>query len=185
MTPLVPGAAGLLLAIVFTAAVYDIRFRRIPNWLTLTGILLGFALNILVVYYERPLQGVKYSAIGMVCAFAVYFIFYLIHAMGAGDVKLMAAVGTIVANPWNWFGIFIATALIGGIFALVLLLARRRLQKTAWNVAFLLNEIGHGRAPYMAREELDVKSPKSVKLPHGFTIAVGCLAFVIFGIVHK
>jgi prepilin peptidase CpaA len=185
MTPLVPGVAGLLLLIVFTAAVYDIRFRRIPNWLTLTGILLGFALNIAVVYYDRPLQGVKHAAVGLGFAFAVYFIFYLIHAMGAGDVKLMAAVGAIVANPWNWFGIFLATALIGGAFALALLLARGRLRKTIWNVAFLLNELGHARAPFMSSEELDVKSPKSVKLPHGLTIAVGCLAFVVFGIVHK
>ena len=183
MTPLVPGVAGLLLLIVFTAAVYDIRFRRIPNWLNLTGIALGFAMNIFLA--DRPLLGVKNSAIGLGCAFGVYFVFYLIHAMGAGDVKLMAAVGTIVANPRDWFGIFVATALIGGVFALVLLLFRRRLKKTAWNVAFLLSEIGHGRAPYMASEELDVKSSKSVKLPHGFTIAVGCLAFVIFGFVYK
>jgi prepilin peptidase CpaA len=105
--------------------------------------------------------------------------------MGAGDVKLMAAVGAIVANPWNWFGIFVVTALIGGVFALVLLLAKRRMQKTFWNVAFLLNELGHARAPYMSSEELDVKSAKSVKLPHGFTIAVGCMIFIAFGFFHK
>ena len=185
MTPLVPGVAGLLLLVVLVAAAYDIRYRRIPNWLTLTGIILGFALNIVVVYYEQPLQGLKHSAIGLGFAFAVYFVFYLIHAMGAGDVKLMAAVGAIVANPWNWFGIFLATALIGGVFALMLLLAKGRVQKTFWNVAFLLNELGHARAPYMAREELDVKSAKSVKLPHGLTIAVGCMAFIVFGFIHK
>jgi len=185
MTPLVPGVAGLLLLVVITAAAYDIRYRRIPNWLTLTGIILGFALNVVVVYYERPLQGLKYSAIGLGFAFAVYFVFYLIHAMGAGDVKLMAAVGAIVANPWNWFGIFIATALIGGVFALVLLFAKGRLRKTFWNVAFLVNELGHARAPYMSSEELDVKSAKSVKLPHGLTIAVGCMIFIAFGFFHK
>ncbi len=183
MTPLVPGVAGLLLIIVITAAAYDLRYRRIPNWLTLTGILLGFGLNL--VLYDRPLDGLKRAAVGFAFAFGIYFVFYLIHAMGAGDVKLMAAVGAIVANPWNWFGIFIVTALIGGVFALVLLLAKGRIQKTFWNVAFLLNELGHARAPYMSREELDVKSQKSVKLPHGLTIAVGCLVFIVVGIMRK
>jgi len=183
MTPLVPGVAGLLLLIVLTAAIYDIRFRRIPNWLTLTGILLGFALNL--VLYDRPLEGARRAAIGFGFAFGVYFIFYLIHAMGAGDVKLMAAVGAIVANPWNWFGIFVVTALIGGVFALVLLFAKGRIRRTFFNVAFLLNELGHARAPYLSSEELDVKSQKSVKLPHGLTIAVGCMVFIVIGMVRK
>jgi prepilin peptidase CpaA len=180
MTPLVPGVAGLLLAVVITAAVYDVRFRRIPNWLTLTGIVLGFGLNAFL-DYQRPLDGLKRSAMGLALAFGVYFILYLIHAMGAGDTKLMAAVGAIV-GPGDWFGIFILTALIGGLFALILLLARGRVRKTFWNVAFLMNELGHARAPFMKREELDVKSPKALTLPHGFTICVGCLIFFAAGI---
>jgi prepilin peptidase CpaA len=167
----------MLVLLVITAAVFDIRSRRIPNWLTLTGILLGFALNALLAY-PWPLDGLKHSGFGMLFAFAIYFVLYLIHAMGAGDVKLMAAVGAIMANPANWFLLFIVTALIGGLFALTLLLAKGRLKKTIWNVAFLLNELGHARAPFLSNEELDVKSPKAVTLPHGFTIAVGCLIFV-------
>jgi prepilin peptidase CpaA len=173
-----PPVAILLLLIVITAAVFDIRSRRIPNWLTLTGIVLGFGLNALLAY-PWPLVGMQYSGLGLLFAFAVYFVLYLIHAMGAGDVKLMAAVGAILASPSGWFKLFIVTALIGGLFALVLLLARGRLRKTFWNVAYLVNELGHARAPYMSREELDVKSPKAVTLPHGFTIAVSCLIFVI------
>jgi prepilin peptidase CpaA len=170
--------------IVITAAVFDIRSRRIPNWLTLSGIVLGFALNALL-YYPYPLEGLKNSGLGMLFAFAVYFVLYLIHAMGAGDVKLMAAIGAILASPFGWFKLFIVTALIGGVFALVLLLSKGRLRKTFWNVAYLVNELGHARAPYMSREELDVKSPKAVTLPHGFTIAVSCLIFVVGSIFAR
>jgi prepilin peptidase CpaA len=173
-----PPVAILLVLIAFPAALFDIRSRRIPNWLTLTGIILGFALNALLAY-PFPLEGLKHAGVGMLFAFAVYFVLYLIHAMGAGDVKLMAALGAILANPGNWFRLFIIVALIGGIFALTLLLAKGRVRKTFWNVAFLLNELGHARAPFMAREELDVKSPKAVTLPHGFTIAIGCLVFLV------
>jgi prepilin peptidase CpaA len=179
-----PPVAILLVLLVLTAAVFDIRSRRIPNWLTLSGIVLGFALNALLAY-PFPLDGVKHAGLGMLFAFAVYFVLYLIHAMGAGDVKLMAAIGAILASPSNWFRLFIVVALIGGIFALVLLLAKGRLRKTFWNVAFLMNELGHARAPFMTREELDVKSPKAVTLPHGFTIAVGCLVFLAGSLLIK
>jgi prepilin peptidase CpaA len=179
-----PPVAILLLLLVITAAVFDIRTRRIPNWLTLTGIILGFALNA-ILQYPYPLTGVKHSGFGLLFAFAIYFVLYLIHAMGAGDVKLMAAIGAIIANPANWFLLFIVTALIGGLFALTLLLAKGRLRKTFGNVAFMLHELGHARAPYMSREELDVQSPKAVTLPHGFTIAVGCLIFVAGSIFGK
>ena len=179
-----PPVAVLLLLLVLTAAVFDIRFRRIPNWLTLTGIVLGFALNALLAY-PWPLEGLKYAGLGLLFAFAVYFVLYLIHARGAGDVKLMAAVGAILASPFGWFKLFIVTALIGGLFAVVLLLAKGRVRKTFWNVAYLVNELGHARAPYMSREELDVKSPKAVTLPHGVTIAVSCLIFVIGSILTK
>ena len=179
-----PPVAILLLLLVITAAVFDIRSRRIPNWLTLSGIILGFALNALL-YYPYPLEGLKSSGLGLLFAFAVYFVLYLIHAMGAGDVKLMAAVGAILASPAGWFRLFLVTALIGGLFALVLLLAKGRLRKTFWNVTYLINELAHARAPYLSHEELDVKSPKSLKLPHGFTIAVGCLIFVVGSMLAK
>src|ERR1051325_10371445 len=179
-----PPVAILLVLLVLTAALFDIRSRRIPNWLTLSGIILGFALNALLAY-PFPMDGLKHAGLGMLFAFAVYFVLYLIHAMGAGDVKLMAAVGAILASPFGWFKLFIVTALIGGLFAVVLLLAKGRVRKTFWNVAYLVNELGHARAPYMSREELDVKSPKAVTLPHGFTIAVSCVVFLAGSLLIK
>ena len=182
MTPLVPGVQIALLLLVIPAAIFDIRSRRIPNWLNLSGLILGFALNVFLA--DRVTAGLKHSAVGMLFAFAVYFVLYLIHAMGAGDVKMMAAVGSIV-GPADWLGIFVITALIGGIFALVLIFSKGRARKTLWNVGYLLNEVSHFRAPYMTREELDVKSSKAARLPHGFTIAIGCVIFIAAGYFVK
>jgi prepilin peptidase CpaA len=111
-----------------------------------------------------------------VLAFLIYFPLYLLRGMGAGDVKLMAAIGSIV-GPANWFGIFIVSALLGGIAAVFLLLARGRLGNSLWNVGFLLQRLFSFQAPY-AREELDISSPKSVKLPHGVAIAGGSVLFL-------
>ncbi len=162
----------VLVLLVAIAAVYDIRFRRIPNWLVLTGLVLGVALNTFLFKWS----GVRASLLGIGLAFLIYFPLYLLRGMGAGDVKLMAAIGAIV-GPANWFGIFIVSALLGGIAAAILLMARGRLLNSLWNIGFLLQRLLSLKAPY-AREELDIASPKSVKLPHGVAIAGGSILFL-------
>ena len=121
-------------------------------------------------------SGVRTSLLGIILAFLIYFPLYLLRGMGAGDVKLMAAIGAIV-GPANWFGIFIVSALLGGIAAAILLLARGRLANSLWNIGFLFQRLLSLKAPY-AREELDLSSPKSVKMPHGVAIAAGTAIFL-------
>jgi prepilin peptidase CpaA len=176
-----PGAEALLLALVLGAAVYDIRYRRIPNWLTVGGVLSGLILNSFLYQGISPavfgFSGLFFALKGLMLAFAVYVFLYALRAMGAGDVKLMAAVGAI-AGWENWFGIFLVTAVVGGIMSLVLVIARGRLQKTLFNVGFILSEMKSGRPAYLKNEELDVKSNKALGLPHGAVIAVGTILFL-------
>ncbi len=174
-----PGVEVILLTLVLGAAVYDVRYRRIPNWLTVSGVLIGLALNTFTGRNDlRPgWPGLRFSLIGLAVGFGIYVVFYALHAMGAGDVKLMAAVGALVG--WqDWFGIFIFTALIGGAMALILIVRKRRVAKTFGNIGFILGELKGGKAAYLTREELDVKNPKSLGLPHGAVIAVGTLFFL-------
>jgi prepilin peptidase CpaA len=163
----------ILIALVLTAAIWDLKSRRIPNWLSLAGIICGIALN----SFLYGMAGLKQSLTGMATAFGIYFLLYLVRAMGAGDVKLMAAVGAFV-GPGNWFMIFLITALIGGVIALSVLAWRKRLRKTFDNVFFIVSEMMHFRAPYMGREELSVKSQKAFTLPHGAVIGLGCMVFL-------
>lgn len=178
-----PAVEIILLVLVLVAAVYDIRYRRIPNWLTLSGVIAGLVLNAFV---QTPAPavlsfgGLLFALKGLALAFGIYFFLYAIHAMGAGDAKLMAAVGAL-AGWQDWFGIFFVTAIIGGVAALVLSLARGRLKKTIWNVGFILSEMKHGRPAYLGREELDVRSSKGLGLPHGAVIAAGTLLFLVVG----
>jgi len=167
----------MLIALILFAAAYDIRYRRIPNWLTLTGVIVGIALNSFL-YQGWP--GFRLSLTGLGVGFGCYFVLYCLRAMGAGDVKLMAAVGAMVGLQ-NWFGIFFATAIVGGLGGLALVAFRGRVRKTVWNVGFILSEMKHGRPAYLANEELDVRSPKSLGLPHGAMIAAGTIAFLSLG----
>lgn len=179
-----PGVEAILLTLVLGAAVYDVRYRRIPNWLTVGGVLIGLALNTFLsgwpgqgTFLYQGWPGLRFSLLGLAVGFGAYFVLYALRAMGAGDVKLMGAVGAMVG--WeNWFGIFLITAVIGGAMALILVIAKKRAMKTFFNVGVILNEMKSGRPAYLAKEELDVKNPKALGLPHGAVIAVGTLFFL-------
>ena len=95
----------LLGILILLAAFFDIRFRRIPNWLVLAGIVAGFAWN----GSSTGLSGLGRAAAGLGLGFALYFPLYLLRARGAGDVKLLAAVGAIT-GPGNCFWVFLLTA---------------------------------------------------------------------------
>lgn len=169
-----PLGAGLLLATVLIAAIYDLLFRRIPNWLSLAGVLLGFGVSI----YERGfLKGLLFSLAGFALATVVYLLLYALRALGGGDAKLMSAVGAF-AGWQNWVGIFLVTAIVGGVAAVALALAHRRLKQTLWNTGFIIAEAKKGRPAHLKRKDLDVRSGKGLSLPHGAVIAVSTALYL-------
>ena len=172
--PSLVGAGQILLGIlVAIAAVFDIRSRRIPNWLVLAGLVVGVGWNV----YASGWSGLLRAAEGLGLGFILYFPLYLIRARGAGDVKLLAAVGAVV-GPGNCLWIFLLTAVLGGAIALILLMFRGRMRKTLFNVGMIIQDLLHFRAPYRSSDELDVTTTKGLRLPHGAMIAVGTLAFL-------
>jgi len=177
LTPPPPGVEVVLIVLVLAAAVYDVRYRRIPNWISVSGAAIGLALN---AFLYGGVSGLLFSLKGLGLGFGAYFLLYVIRAMGAGDVKLMGAVGSLVG--WeDWFAIFLVTAILGGVLALIVVVGRGRVKKTFWNVGFIFGEMRHGRPAYINREELDVKNPKAIGLPHGAVIAVGTIFFLALG----
>jgi prepilin peptidase CpaA len=172
--PSLPETGQILLGIlVVVAAIFDIRYRRIPNWLVLAGIVAGFTWNA----YSSHGSGLVRAAGGLGLGFILYFPLYLLRARGAGDVKLLAAAGAIT-GPGNCFWLFLLTAILGGLIAVVLVTFRGRARKTFFNVAWIMRDLLHFRAPYQSNAELDVTTTKGMRLPHGAMIAVGAFAFI-------
>lgn len=172
-------AAGIevtLVVAVLVAALTDLRSRRIPNWLTVSTLLLGFALNALITY-PAPMEGVWVAAKGFAFAFGLNLIMYALRMTGAGDVKLMAAIGALVGSS-DFLGIFLLNALIGGILGILLVAVKGRAQQTFWNVGYMVSELMKWRAPYLTREQLDVGSPKALKLPRAVPICLGVIVFL-------
>jgi prepilin peptidase CpaA len=164
----------LLLAVVIPAACYDLKYRRIPNWLSVAGAVLGVCAH----WATEGVSGLKVSLAGFLIAFTLYFVLYLLHAMGAGDVKLMAAVGAIAGFRW-WVAILVFTGLAGAFLALCLAARKRRLGSTLWNVAYLMRELISLRRPWLTRSELDVKNPETLRLPHAVSIATGAVVSLV------
>ena len=151
---------------VIAAAYFDVRSRRIPNWLIAVGGLAALASG-------SP----RTIAAGAALAAAVYLPLYLLRALGAGDVKLMLIVGAF-AGPQNWLAIFVLSALIGGVVAAVV--SRSRLKPTLHGVFRVVTSLLRGKVPYREHPELDVTNPSSARLPHAVPIALATLLFVAF-----
>jgi len=180
ITPLPLACEVSLAALVVVAAVYDIRFRRIPNWLALAGFSIALILNTAILH----LAGLERAALGAGLALALYLPLFALRAMGGGDVKLMVAIGAFT-GPGNWIVLFLITAITGGIIAVFLLLFRGGLTRALRNVLLILGELVRLRSPHRAHPALDVAHPGAVTLPHAVSIAVGTILFLVFEKVSR
>lgn len=99
-----------LVILIGAASLTDLKSRRIPNRLTLPFALFGLVSQ---GFADFP-EGLATSLLGFAAGFVIFLIPHVMRAMGAGDVKLMAAIGSLT----NWRAVlYIAlfTAVSGGI----------------------------------------------------------------------
>ncbi len=157
---------GMSLVCASIGAWSDVRTRRIPNWLTGPSILAGLVLHLAFGGW----RALGTSALAGVLAGAVFLVFHLAGGMGAGDVKLMTAV-SVLAGLNYFVEILIATALMGGLFALALALSRRRLKHTLANIGVLV--VHHGSSGLRPHSDLNVSNAETLRLPYGIAIAAG------------
>jgi prepilin peptidase CpaA len=110
----------------------------------------------------------------------VFLIFYLAGGMGAGDVKLIAAVGCLCGLHDVPF-LLALTGISGGVMAVCLALAHGRLKQTFLNVVALVSH--HGSEGLTPHPELNVRNTSTLRLPYALAIFAGCaLTFVLQGV---
>ena len=107
------------------AAVIDLRTRRIPNILTATLAAIGIGLA--AAGFGRV--GLGAALLGCLLGLAFMMPGHVFGATGAGDVKLLAAAGALL-GPKDTIYAFLYTAIAGGVLALIVAVARRRLSQT-------------------------------------------------------
>jgi prepilin peptidase CpaA len=154
---------------VLVATVIDIRTRRIPNALTATmaGVGVGLA--------AAGLSGMSLgtAVFGFVVGLVLMLPGHLLGATGAGDVKLMAAIGAIV-GPGIVINAFLFTAVAGGVLAIAVALRRRRLSATLATTARMI------AAPAGAKREI-ASATSSSRFAYGPAIAVGSVLAALIG----
>ena len=157
MMPLAVLASGLAIAVVT-----DVRTRRIPNWLTGSlaagGLGMAFAGG-----GVTPGQ----AALGLLAGLALMMPAHLIGATGAGDVKLMAAVGAVV-GPGMALRAFVFTAVAGGVLAVLVAARRGRLSETVYGSTLLVT------SPVSSRPAINATS-RANRFAYGPAIAIGTL----------
>jgi prepilin peptidase CpaA len=121
----------VLLAALFTA-VTDLWKFKVYNILTVPLLISGFVYHSVV----GGMSGFGSSLLGAVFGFAVLLIFYVMGGMGAGDVKLMAAIGAWLGLPLT-FHVFIASSLAAGVYSVALLVFGQSLAETWTNFQIL------------------------------------------------
>jgi prepilin peptidase CpaA len=121
-----PDVIEIVLLIVITAATFtDLRTHQIPNAITVPAAVTGLALNATLSGWHGAVISVEGALLGI----GIFLVFFLIGGMGAGDVKLFGAVGSLV-GPHALLLVFVFTGLVGGVSAAVLALWRGNLRGT-------------------------------------------------------
>ena len=155
-----------VLAVAAVACVWDLKSARIPNWLTFPAAALALVFH--VVAPEG--RGFGAAALGLLVGLAVFFPVFALRAMGAGDIKLLAALGAWVGATTVVF-VAIYASIAGGVLALVVMAARGYLRKGFSNIKMLF--MFWWVSGIKPLPEVSLDAPNPVRLPYAIPIAVG------------
>ena len=164
-------AGAVLLAIL--AGWTDLRSRRIPNWLTVSGAAVGVVANTVLGGWA----GLKTSLLGLVLGLGLLLPLVLLRSLGAGDWKLAGALGAFT-GPTVLIDLLIGSVFVAGLMALALVIYKGRMRQTLRNIGHILVSLVTFQLPG-TRVSLD--NPESLKVPYGVALA---LTFVLYSVAH-
>ena len=161
-----------VIAVVLIAVYSDLRWRKIPNCLTLPAIALGFLLNFL----GNSWNGLVFAFLGFLVGMGLLILPYILGGMGGGDVKLMGALGALVGS-YSVFNIFLYTSLVGGVIALLAAITNKNLLDTFKRMWLFVKCMFMFRAPEAGTSVFK----KSIAMPYGVAIGAGTFIYLIGG----
>jgi len=164
-------AGAVLLAIL--AGWTDLRSRRIPNWLTVSGAAVGVVANTVLGGWA----GLKTSLLGLVLGLGLLLPLVLLRSLGAGDWKLAGALGAFT-GPTVLIDLLIGSVFVAGLMALALVIYKGRMRQTLRNIGHILVSLVTFQLPG-TRVSLD--NPDSLKVPYGVALA---LTVVLYSVAH-
>jgi prepilin peptidase CpaA len=143
----------------------DWRTRRIPNWLTVPGLCVGIAANAAFGGWHGTARALEGAGLALVLLFP----FVLLRALGAGDWKLMGAIGALL-GPKPLLSILIIAELVAGAMGATQVIRAHRVTGTLKNIWILVQ--GFLTFGLRAHPEISLDNPGLLKLPFGVAVAI-------------
>jgi prepilin peptidase CpaA len=160
---------ALLVPLAALITYYDARYRRIPNAFVLAALVGGISVNTVA----NGWVGAWSSVGGCLLGFVLMFMLHVFGAMGAGDVKLFAAIGSIVGASLV-VPTFMTVVLTGGVLAVVTMVRGGVVKETLFRVM----QIFVGLLPGWEMPRFAVPAERGHTIPYGVAITVGSLISV-------
>jgi prepilin peptidase CpaA len=161
-----------LVTLLALCAASDVRSNKIPNIVTVPFAISAVALH----SFTNGLDGFLFSTAGMATGIALLVLPYIMGGMGAGDVKLMGAVGSFLGAK-AVLGAFLFIALAGGVYSLALILIRRDVFKGFFSEKLLVLS-----SMVMLRQYVPIQTESSGQKPrlkYGVAIAFGTITYLL------
>lgn len=155
-----------LLPLTVLIAYHDVRYRRIPNPFVLATLAAGVTMNVII----GGMSGLYSSLAGCGLAFMLMFLLHIFGAMGAGDVKLFAAIGAVIGAKLV-IPTFLVVVLVGGLLAVVSILRAGTVVTTMHRVL----QIFVGMLPGWQMPKFAVPSNRQYTIPYGVAITLGSI----------
>jgi prepilin peptidase CpaA len=158
-------------SILIGAAIIDLRFQKIPNLLTYPTMAVALVSH----FVTNGLDGLLFSAGGLALGIAVFILPFLMGGMGAGDAKLMGAVGAML-GPRDVFIAFLFTAIVGGVYALIILVINLQHSR-----GFIARQVTTLKTFVFTGCFIPIPGPEDEKKPrlcYGVAIAVGTFLYM-------
>jgi prepilin peptidase CpaA len=151
------------------AGVTDLRWRRIPNWLTVPAIPVAVLMHAIAGGWP----GARLSLLGSALGLGLLLPLVLIRSLGGGDWKLMGGLGAFFGSQ-RLLTVLVATLLINGFMALCLIIWKRRVGQTLRNLGRMTTAFFSLHLP---GEELTLENPEAAKVPFGVAAAIAVLLY--------
>ena len=156
----------ILIPLAVVIIYHDVRYRRIPNPFVLATLISGLSINLAM----GGVNGALDSIGGCVLAFILMFVLHVFGAMGAGDVKLFAAIGSIIGAKLV-LPTFVVVVLMGGLLAMVTVLRSGVFRTTMHRVLQILV----GLLPGWPMPKFSVPADRRLTIPYGAAITIGAI----------
>ncbi len=153
------------------AAYVDWRHHRVPNWLTASIAAAGLVAQVL--WGQGLLQGLG----GLLLGFGLLIVPWAMHGMGAGDVKLMAAIGAWF-GPWMALVAFCTGAVVGGVVGAGMIVWSGKTRDAMANLATISYKMTHRDVMFTDFGSAKGFGSTSQLLPYGVPLTIGSLAIL-------